>query len=243
MPDIFEEVDEALRRERVAALWGRHKVLIVAALVGVVVGTGIYSGWRSWAQTRAEQATSALLAAQKATDKAAELEAFAAARQGDMRALALFEAADALAAREDFTKARVLYRQIADAPDISKIHRDRARILSARALGKPADKDPSVDPDQAEAKRALVEMDSILAEKDNVWAPQARLAAAILSAYRLDDPARARGYLAGLTTGESQDIPVSLHRLAKNIDHVLALRLNAAAPAAGSSNSKQEPKP
>ncbi|MCB9978359.1 MAG: hypothetical protein H6862_01970 [Rhodospirillales bacterium] len=242
MPDIFEEVDEALRRERVAALWGRHKVLIVAALVGVVVATGVYSGWRSWAQTRAEQATSALLAAQKATDKAAELEAFASAHQGDMRALALFEAADALAAREDFTKARDLYREIADAPHVSKIHRDRARILSARALAESADKDPSVDPDQAEAKRALVEMDSILAEKDNVWAPQARLAAAILAAYRLNDPARARVYLAGLATGGSQDIPVSLQRLAKNIDHVLALRLNAAAPAAGS-NSKQEPKP
>lgn len=242
MPDIFEEVDEALRRERVEAIWSRHKVLIVLALVGIVIGTGLYSGWYNWAQTRAEESTNDFLAAQKNKDKVAALESFSANRPGDMRALALFEAADALAAKDDISKARALYRKIADAPDISKIHRDRARILSARTLAQAADKDPSMDPDRAESRRALAEMDAILSEKEAVWAPQARLAAAILAAYRLDDPAQAQRYLADLTTTESQDIPVSLQQLAEQMGHILALRLNAAAPAAGPS-TKQESKP
>ena len=124
MPDIFEEVDEALRRERVEQVWSRHKILIVLALVGVVLGAGVYSGLQSWNRAHAERATESLLAARKAPDKVAALEAFAQEHPSDIRALALFAAADQLASSSNVQKAEELYRKIAEDERLSKIHRE-----------------------------------------------------------------------------------------------------------------------
>ena len=51
MSDIFQEVDEEVRREKLQQLWERHSNLIVAAALLVVLAVG---GWRGydWWETR-----------------------------------------------------------------------------------------------------------------------------------------------------------------------------------------------
>jgi hypothetical protein len=51
--DIFQEVDEEVRRERLKRLWERYGGYLVAACVVVVVGVG---GWRGYEWWQAKQA-------------------------------------------------------------------------------------------------------------------------------------------------------------------------------------------
>ena len=45
MADIFQEVDEEVRREQLKKLWERYGNLIIAACVLVVVGVGAWRGY------------------------------------------------------------------------------------------------------------------------------------------------------------------------------------------------------
>ncbi len=53
MADIFNEVDEDVRRERLKALWDRYSLLIIAVAVLIVAGIG---GWRAYEYWTAQKA-------------------------------------------------------------------------------------------------------------------------------------------------------------------------------------------
>lgn len=46
MSDLLREIDEELRREHMAALWHKHKYVVMAVLGLLVLGTASYSGWQ-----------------------------------------------------------------------------------------------------------------------------------------------------------------------------------------------------
>ena len=48
MADIFQEVDEEVRREQLKRLWERYGNFIIAACVLVVVGVGAWRGYEWW---------------------------------------------------------------------------------------------------------------------------------------------------------------------------------------------------
>ena len=53
MADIFQEVDEEVRREQLKKLWQRYGNLIVAACVLVVAGIGGWQGYQYWRDKKA----------------------------------------------------------------------------------------------------------------------------------------------------------------------------------------------
>ena len=53
MADIFQEVDEEVRREQLKKLWDRYGNLLVAACVLVVVGVGAWRGYEYWQAKKA----------------------------------------------------------------------------------------------------------------------------------------------------------------------------------------------
>jgi hypothetical protein len=57
--DIFHEVDEEVRRERLKKLWERHGHYLVAACVLVVIGVGAWRGYEWWQVKQAAQAGAA----------------------------------------------------------------------------------------------------------------------------------------------------------------------------------------
>ena len=68
MPDIFDEVDEDLRAERMRRLLRRYGATLVAAAVAVVVGAGAYQAWQ-WYDARQTAATAqSFLAATRLAD-------------------------------------------------------------------------------------------------------------------------------------------------------------------------------
>jgi hypothetical protein len=54
--DIFQEVDEEVRREQLKKLWDRYGILIIAAAVLVVLGVAGYRGYQYWIEKQAQAA-------------------------------------------------------------------------------------------------------------------------------------------------------------------------------------------
>jgi hypothetical protein len=55
LADIFNEIEEDMRRDRVAQLWRRYGKLVIAAAVLIVIGTGAYVAWQNYQQSQAEK--------------------------------------------------------------------------------------------------------------------------------------------------------------------------------------------
>lgn len=106
MTDIFHEIEEDLRRERLRGLWDRFGALIIALVILIIVAAGGWSGYSYWQSQRAEEAGAAFMQASSLMEEGKYAEAEAAfntlaaeAPQG-YRAMALLRAASAAAARD-----------------------------------------------------------------------------------------------------------------------------------------------
>lgn len=106
MSDIFHEVDEEVRRERLKQLWGKYGHFVIAACVLLVLAVGAWRGYQWWESKRAVEASAKFEAASQLAEqgKVAEAEtAFAElAREGTAgyRNLARLREAGVLAERD-----------------------------------------------------------------------------------------------------------------------------------------------
>ncbi|MCC8938164.1 tetratricopeptide repeat protein, partial [Bradyrhizobium sp. Arg68] len=66
MSELFDEVDEEVRRERLQKLWDKYSLHIIALAILIVAGVG---GWRGYEYLEAKKAAEA----GAAFDRAAEL--------------------------------------------------------------------------------------------------------------------------------------------------------------------------
>jgi hypothetical protein len=76
--DIFQEVDEEVRRERLEQLWKRYGNYIIAAAILVLAGVGAWRGYIYWEERKAAEAGSAYEAASALADAGKHSEAEAA---------------------------------------------------------------------------------------------------------------------------------------------------------------------
>ena len=135
--DIFQEIDEELRRENFAKLWERYGryVIIIAILVVIAVAAGVE--WRAYQQSRRRaegvRYTVALdLARQGKNKEAAEAFAVVAKEAGGGHAvLARFEEAAAKARLGDNSGAIAVYDALAGDGSVDSEYRDAATLLAA----------------------------------------------------------------------------------------------------------------
>ena len=78
MSDIFQEVDEEVRRERLEKLWKQYGHYIVAALILVLACVGAWRGYVYWEERKAAEAGAAYEAASTLADGGKHTEAQAA---------------------------------------------------------------------------------------------------------------------------------------------------------------------
>ncbi len=135
-PDIFDEIEEDLKRDRYAKLWARHGWIVVALAVALVAGTGGWQAWRWHARTTAEAATGRLLEATRTQDAAAAQAALAdAARDGGagLRTLARLAEAARQARAGDTQGAIAAWDLVAADTGADPLYRDLATLLAAGA--------------------------------------------------------------------------------------------------------------
>jgi hypothetical protein len=76
--DIFHEVDEEVRRERLQKLWDRYSVYIIGAAVLIVASIGAWQGYQWWEGKKAAAAGAAFESALSLSDAGKHAEADAA---------------------------------------------------------------------------------------------------------------------------------------------------------------------
>ncbi|MET3353802.1 UNVERIFIED_ORG: hypothetical protein ABID33_001703 [Xanthobacter viscosus] len=139
MTDIFHEIEEDLRRERLRKLWDRFGGLIIAAIVLVVVGAGGWSGYKYWRHQQAVAASTAFQSAVSLFDEGKMQEAETAfgalAKDGPAgyRTLALFRGAAAAAARDKAAGVAAFDAIAADA-SLPALVRELAQLRAALIL-------------------------------------------------------------------------------------------------------------
>lgn len=78
MVDIFQEVDEEVRRERLQKLWERYGIYAIAAAVVVVLAVAGWNGYQWWLNKQAAQSGAAFEAARQLSEQGKHAEAEAA---------------------------------------------------------------------------------------------------------------------------------------------------------------------
>ena len=139
MVDIFDEVDEELREERVAAFLKQYGGLLIGACIVVVAATGGWKAW-GWYQQRqdaaaaigylnaAGRARSAGVAGPNRPDAIAAIESVAATAPEGYRLLARLRIAALRADSGDLAGASVIWDQIAADTSADSLIRDLASL-------------------------------------------------------------------------------------------------------------------
>ena len=139
MSELFDEVDEDVRREQLKKLWDQYSIYIVAAAFLVVAAVG---GWRGYQYLEAKKAAEAGAAFDKAIElseqnKSAEAEAafnnLAATAPSGYRMLARLRAAAEIAAHDPQAAVK-LYDEISTDRSIGALEQELARIRAAGLL-------------------------------------------------------------------------------------------------------------
>jgi hypothetical protein len=137
--ELFDEVDEEVRREQLKKLWDKYSLLIIAGLILIIAAVG---GWRGYQYLEAKKAAEAGAAFDKAVElseanKHAEAETafadLAAKAPFGYRVLARLRMAAEVAER-DRPAAAKLFDEIAADRSVGVAEQDLARIRAAQLL-------------------------------------------------------------------------------------------------------------
>ena len=139
MSELFDEVDEEVRRDQLKRLWDQYSIFIVAIALLIIVGVG---GWRAYQYTEANKAAEAGSAFNQAItlseqNKHAEAEAAFADLAGKApsgyRMLARFHLAAEIAVRDKPAAAKA-YDELAADRSIGAEQQELARLRAAELL-------------------------------------------------------------------------------------------------------------
>lgn len=139
MSDIFNEVDEEVRREKLQKLWERYQGLIVGAVALLILAVGGWRGYAWWEAKKSAEAGGAFQAAMILSSEGKHAEAEAAfakvAEQGTAgyRDLARLQAAGE-SAQQDPKAAVAAYEAIANDSRLNDTLRDVAAVRAAFIL-------------------------------------------------------------------------------------------------------------
>jgi hypothetical protein len=142
LSDIFQEVEEDVRRERFEKLWQSYGIYAIAAAVLLLLGVAGYEVWQRYETGQREKDAIAFTAAQNLRDPAQAAKVFAdlAAKSGGGYAeLSRMEQANALLASGKRDPAAAIYKEVAasDSGPMGSV----ARLRAAWALADTASRD------------------------------------------------------------------------------------------------------
>lgn len=139
MADIFREVDEDVRRDRLLALWTRWRWPVIAATAALVVGTAAVVGWRHYVEAAAADRGERFAAAMRLADdgeferSARAFAAFAEEESGAYAALARLRQAAMLAQAGDRNGAVAAYNALIES-GADPVFVELAQVLASQRL-------------------------------------------------------------------------------------------------------------
>jgi hypothetical protein len=185
--ELFDEVDEEVRRDQLKKLWDKYSIFIIAGALLIIAGVG---GWRGYQYVEARKAAEAgaafdkaveLSEANKHTEAEAAFNDLAARAPSGYRMLARLRAAAEVASHDPKAAAK-LYDDIAADRSIGAEQQDLAKVRAAGLLV-----------DSAAYSEMLQRLESSAGPQATFRHTARELLA--LSAWRANDTAAARKWL------------------------------------------------
>ncbi|NCC21393.1 MAG: tetratricopeptide repeat protein [Alphaproteobacteria bacterium] len=217
MADIFQEVDEALKQERVKKFWKENGPHLVAAAIIVVIGTAAINIYRSWDLGRNEAGTAKIMAALEAENIPASLEDMKDELRSDQRSVALLMAAGGYVQDNEREEALRVYSELASSSGTPAILRQYAALMQSRLLLDMPDQ-------QADAPRLYGLLEPMTADPESAWHGHALLQAAVTAAHVESDFQAAANF--ARRASESPTVHESLKGRARALQHVYEVRLS-----------------
>ena len=210
MADIFQEVDEIIKQERMERFWKENARLIIAFIVITIVGTACISFYKSWNTSVKQAQTTTLIAlfdkpdfAQNAVEDTADL-------RGGLRGIGLLGAAKTAQENNDTELALKNYKAAAEDNNIPDEFRSLADLMVVKLSS------------DLNAKQKLDILQSISSDDESPWKSHARIEAALIYAHDLNNFSEARKQLAEIKAGEA--VAPGIIETAKKLDHVYAVQ-------------------
>ena len=130
MADIFDEINEELKKDRMTALWQSYGKYVIAFVVAVVAGVSLTQGYSYYIQQRNASSANVFFNAILSDDMTETLEAATKELSEGYVLLAEFRLASELVKNDQVAEAEQHYLSIAARDDIQQIYRDIALLLS-----------------------------------------------------------------------------------------------------------------
>ncbi|MDC1383886.1 tetratricopeptide repeat protein [Candidatus Puniceispirillum sp.] len=209
MADIFDEINEDLKQDQLRKLWARYGKYVIILILLVVLSVGARQGYNIWHD---KQTTTAAIAYHKAANADNSSEALTGLL-GQLNAgyamLARFDIAAAQAKDMEYTTAEASYLALSKDPDIKKLYRQAAVLLSV--MNAPDSRDDN------ELVARLLGLES----QAGPWQAMALEQAASLALRMGNRDLATRKYenLAGLS-----DIPAGIRQRARQMLQILEVR-------------------
>lgn len=211
MADVFVEVDEALKQEKLEALWKKYGGLLIGAIIAIILGTAVNAGYKSWKDSHDIKQTNILLDAidQNASDNPALLSA-TDTLEGELKVLAKIKAAGTALQNNNMEEATGIYADIASDNNAPNIFKSLASYMIVQTS-------QDMDTDQK-----LASLQAMAQDDNNPWNAYAKLDVALLLANQNQDFTTARSHLKALIDDETA--PETLRQKAQSIDILYRLQ-------------------
>ena len=137
--NIFREIDEELRSDRMRSLWRRFAPFVIGGAVAIVLLVAINEGWSWYSNSQSAESSTRLYTALETAESGdlaaaqAQLDELAASGSGGYPVLAEFRRAALLAEQGDGSGAVALYDGLANTQSDQRL-RELALILAASIL-------------------------------------------------------------------------------------------------------------
>jgi hypothetical protein len=213
MADVFAEVDEALRQDRLLAFWQKNGALIITFIVLTIALTGAISVYKSWDYSVRTSQTDEMLATLDAPDFPNNINENSFELRPGLKAIGLLTSAGALAEEGKKNDALKLYKQVSDDKSLPADFRELGTLMSTRLEYQATESNP-----QALTKKLL----SIAENKNSPWQHLAYIDLAVLSAHRENNYEQARKYLKPVLDNKS--LPGTLRTRAFALDHIYKVK-------------------
>lgn len=209
MSDVFAEVQEAIKQEKLENFFKNYGGYVLAFALALVLGTAANAGYRAWKEDTTREQTAKLAPVLLANDPV-ELEKMAEDMTAGLDVIAMLQAAGVYLQQGKPAEALKIYAALASKRGVDDAYKQLAAFMVIRL-------DPSVP---AQAK--LEKLHKISGDEKNPWRNHARLSAALILAHDLGQYADARTYLADLI--QRSDVPDTLKQKATSLDVLYALK-------------------
>lgn len=130
MADIFDEIDEELKRDRAQVLWAKYGKYVLSAAAAIVLGVGASQGYNAWTKQQVETAAETYQAALNADDVGAALEANLSSLTDGYAMVAKFQIAADLANKGDAVAAEQAYLALSTESGLDPLYQQAALMLS-----------------------------------------------------------------------------------------------------------------